>query len=1746
MAWRGGWCASAALLWVLAMPGWNAAFADTPIFESVPTVAPVQESLPTALGLERSTLPASGEQSTLLSIAQFGRYSISVKSAQGIALQLIDRMTGPGAVEGSPGESDGRIDAFLDRGHYKILLHASRHGSGEAALSVRPFAELNGPEIPRFPEIKRIDTDLGDYQQRSYWLEIKERRVVAIEAAGRNLADMRLWRDGNWLVDSAPTATEVEPEAGKPLAVRRIVVTLEPGLYLLSAYGGPDLPWAKTSDAHPLHLRLGIPMIADAGRQAFAASPFGIDRYLVPATANFFRIELPEAEAAELFVRDYDEQQPFEPGGSAAITKQSLPPVAEISGSSRETGFKLVTVRREAGEPYLLQHFRSVSTYHFDGSGDYWIATLHSGYGEDNVDATGLLTKRALGYPERVIDDNAPELNDASVWSRRFNLLEPVTAYFHVTRAGGYVITGSGADAVYRFEPLIHLGVDYKAPEFQPSGYVSKLDPGYYVLTGKPEAEGKGILDIRVAAEGVAGNGGDQAKETSVLFPSEALESSFDYTLYLNQQPGVKAGVVLRRLPIDLQPGLPVVLKAGQTLDIPVTAPRDGRVAAIAEDASPMRFAIDHGAAVTEWRGDGAQHVLTLANTADKALSAALRFTPDSLAPETPLPAVSAEALRAIPNFPPLPLQQPTYFDIAKEERRTFALEVAEPGLYRVESGGLLQTEGAIRTRTVVSLDREANNGTGRNFLLQQYLGQGSYQLSLEAQGETHGHMGVSVVRTVLTDGGALSLGVPARETIAAGNGLAYVFTILTAGRYRLRSLGLGRTYQMRLEDQDGWSIIPPNAPADVTMDFVAGSYRLVILPQPVDARIVTLLERLEGPASFEGHGPHDLPLNQAQSHQWVEPEAGDERVPDQWRFRLPAPAHVKIALSPGMHADLIAETEGATKDVVTGGEIWESELPVGTYQLRATSLEPNNRFDYRVSVAATDLLAGQSRTITLPADIPLSIGSDAVVEIGSFGIVDLRAWLYDAEDRLVATNDDRPNDWNFAIAGRMKPGFYRLHVEAVGAANNETNGVAPGQTTVSIYQAEEQQEPALAVGEDTQLSGPNVHIVPLTAAPGDLLVASADAREPAVGLGIEVKEQGAWRTLSESAGRSPWVAVPVKGLGGDIRLRVWSVDRSIDPIRLQTRMAAQQEAQQDQFLGDGIALHAVPGIEPALGFAAVGVEAPGAYRLAQLLPNLAWSTENGRPLAGDSAGIVFGSRGTFWFGARLAAGAQSVAARRVTLGEDAAALTVPGSDHGTTMIADPVMAEGTPHLWLMESRLGQPGIGGKGLVGATALESAIAVAPDADQAGFALQLWNAGDRASALPATLQRVDFAPPGKEVLGWGVADRALHRRQALLFALPKGLKRLTLALPPQTAVILRDGKTREGVWSGATALALTKDSTAEELLVLPVAEADGPLGLSLTPIARGDAMTVLGGGRIFTQYFPADGVARLNVRLSDGEKKSGAKLRLMLAGEVRQAMLISDDGTVARQNESTLNGNAKVDIAHGAGLVVAWIDGGDPLTSPDVAAKAIRVRETSVVPLSGAAQQIVFAVNAQKFLRLKTTMPVIAQVKPAGGAQQLKVFADGADLGLLLRKGTTPLVLRAVAAGPLAGVAEATLIDIAPIGEGLGPKVRLTPGESRLYSFTVKDERDIGVGVRGSTDTAHCRVLDAVGNEVGAGVVQMLHLKAGTYLLAVDAPAEGTAIEVQPALVGIASPDGSPPDDVKRAYLALAGLKPKQQE
>src|SRR5438093_1181130 len=245
--------------------------------------------------LSRTTVPARGRQESILTVPAFGRYAVTVASPQGTALALVDRVAGPGDPQGTTGKTDGRLDVFLDRGDYQVLAFAPEKGSGDAQLKVRGFTEQSAPEPPLLVELKPVETALDDYEQRSWWLEVKERRRVILEAAGRNLADLRLWTNGSWLVDAEPAREVVAAQPGRPMLVSRLAADLNPGLYLLTAYGGVSRPQAEESAEHPLHLRFGIPRLAAVGRRRFTMSPFGADRWLVPGDASYFRLELPEA-----------------------------------------------------------------------------------------------------------------------------------------------------------------------------------------------------------------------------------------------------------------------------------------------------------------------------------------------------------------------------------------------------------------------------------------------------------------------------------------------------------------------------------------------------------------------------------------------------------------------------------------------------------------------------------------------------------------------------------------------------------------------------------------------------------------------------------------------------------------------------------------------------------------------------------------------------------------------------------------------------------------------------------------------------------------------------------------------------------------------------------------------------------------------------------------------------------------------------------------------------------------------------------------------------------------------------------------------------------------------------------------------------------------------------------------------------------------------------------------------------------
>ncbi len=198
---------------------------------------------------------------------------------------------------------------------------------------------------------------------------------------------------------------------------------------------------------------------------------------------------------------------------------------------------------------------------------------------------------------------------------------------------------------------------------------------------------------------------------------------------------------------------------------------------------------------------------------------------------------------------------------------------------------------------------------------MRQYLREGDFQATVTAEGRSQGHLGVELRTTQLIDGGELRLGAPARITMPAGQGVVYRFTIAEPGEYRLLAMGLGFVYGCRLEDAAGWPIAPPNVPADLSRKLAPGDYRLVLLPQPIAGRAVTLLSRRREAPRLTGHRPHPLALGTTVTHLWREPEAvasqpqQDEqpapRPPDLWRFDLPAAATTTITLDSEMQGTL-------------------------------------------------------------------------------------------------------------------------------------------------------------------------------------------------------------------------------------------------------------------------------------------------------------------------------------------------------------------------------------------------------------------------------------------------------------------------------------------------------------------------------------------------------------------------------------------------------------------------------------------------------------------------------------------------------------------------------------------------------------------------------------------------------------------------------------------------------------------------
>ena len=374
-----------------------------------------------AARLDADSLPAAAAGATLLHVTAAGRFAITASSASGTALDLVDMITGPTPPAGTPGAADGRLDLLLDIGTYKLRTHPAAHASGAVRLHVAPYTQAG--QTATAPIDAGTDAPLADLQQRSWWLDVTGKQPVRVEAAGRALADLRLWRNGRDLVALTPTTSRIEPTPGHPLRDFLVTDRLPPGLYLVTAYGGPPVAWTDGDTASPFHLRTGTSQALRPGWTAGRVGPFGTELFATAGSDDLVRLSM-EGPA----VLDVD-------GAQDAIDKKARTPQAAVATPPARRDHT-VTVTGAEGAAFQLRSAAIGAATSLWQPGDWFVTARSTGFGGDDVPAAFILARRPRSGPLAVVASNAPEIGPGAGWRQRFNLRGPVEVLFHATTGG--------------------------------------------------------------------------------------------------------------------------------------------------------------------------------------------------------------------------------------------------------------------------------------------------------------------------------------------------------------------------------------------------------------------------------------------------------------------------------------------------------------------------------------------------------------------------------------------------------------------------------------------------------------------------------------------------------------------------------------------------------------------------------------------------------------------------------------------------------------------------------------------------------------------------------------------------------------------------------------------------------------------------------------------------------------------------------------------------------------------------------------------------------------------------------------------------------------------------------------------------------------------------------------------------------------------------------------------------------------
>ena len=1801
-----------------------------------PQVAPAMNVLPPArapaptpsVAITPPEVRADAHASALVAIPAPGRYRLRVESRTGVALQMVDMIAGPGEKTGAAGVRDGRVDLLLDAGVYKARTFGAAGAGGMARLVAEPFQEILRVASLGAPAVG----ELRDLQTIAFEVEPRGDGPMVIEAIGRAVSDLRVWRDGA-LVDAQPEIAVVEPRAGRAMTRARLSGVLEPGRYVATVYGGPPQVWAEGGDASPLMVRAAPPLSLAMGAYAGVLGPFGAASFETAAEVDYIRLDSPEPADVQMTLR-----RKGAPSQVVSLARTNRDPFIVATPQGGEGPVSIEVSGRE-GQPFRLRAFRRGESLALSGEGPALAFVDVAGEGGDEMPATAVLARVDRGRATALAAET-PKVGQGAAWRRRFNLRGPSAVIFEVTGAGPIAIATQGRVAQASVEPTFGGQPASVRPE---SKTTYDLDPGFYTLRLAPPDNGAGVVEVTLGPPGLRPERETSPPRTTLALGRVTFEKGVSYEARVNAGPLLAAGVRVVPLPADLAKG-PLALWQGPPAAPPSaprlneTAPRPIKTTAPADAlpkaaqnqprpkpsgaptlspappsakppakpsgvgvARPALSTVPAAAAPTVRSGEpmllraraplggrilalddhGAEWLVTLEDERREkdgrtfALRLPASAAPRALAvvwrPDPPAPKSAQSAPQAA-----LTADAPVFFDLARDQSRAFRLETAAGGLYRVETMGRLAAKVTIGADLLPRLAEAAENGAGHNALAQTYLRAGRYRVTAAALQGSSGRVGLRVRPAPLQATEPLAPGASVRAALADGAGALIAIAIpapqegappeggppmkADAGRnaqdnardnvkddvqeraYRLDLFTPGRPPFMRLEDGEGWPLTPPARARAIDVRLTPGAYRLVVAPDDVDTRVVARLTAAPPVESREGHGPHPLPFDAEQTHQWREPAADAPRAPDVWTFALAGPAQVDLTITEGMIAELVRGDDDRVGKVIATRP-FKATLGAGLYRVEARALSRDDRLDYRLSLKADTLQPGVARLVRPPAVAPFALAQDSVVNLTSFGRVDVTGVLKTADGRVVERLASGA-DWNVAFARVLPAGAYRLDItptargapaaptgegEESGAAqprdaqsadasgDGAAQGVASDDGQVELHLALPVVDEAGALAPvgamrwDARAGAP-AHRVVLPPAPVGALALLVARSTADVAIEVERRDgAGAWRSVGRAQGRAPVVAAPADGAVW--RALVWSVAGSPAPIAVASRViesAPKQTVAFDPF--------PIPELETTLQVAHLA--APGALAMDLVGEAARVGSAPGRALEEVRAGAYAPQSEHVWF---VGETPRAVAVRSLE-GVDALALDLEPGARARLPGAPP--PTGVARIWVARAGAGQPSLASMpSLASHTSLGSppgegggsgALGPGVAAALAGAtATEVWNAGATPARIDLDRRDLTLAPETR--LDARLAT-VLAPLSATPLRLPPGVKRLTFDLGAGAGAFATDGA-RLAFWADAGPMTRVAVTAARALLLVNPSPSPTPVAVTSAPGAP-DAITP---DHILRRFHGVAGGLTAPVTAQAGDV-------LHIGGAT--ATFMSDAGRVTRGERIVVDGPGVVLIEHGPGLVAAWLERDGQSPWPKAAPRPLA--PPAETALTGAAAAFALQIAAPGLLRVATTAPV-AVMLAQDGRRDFGLYPAGADIQRFVAAGSATVTFYPAGDGPLTGAAMLDLIAPHAAGEGVSPPLALGPGGRALFGFEVSHAREIGIGLRAEPDRAEARLLDAAGAPLAEGVAMLKALPPGRYFVEARAPAD-TALTARLSLFGLNPPPTAPPQEAIDALRA----------